>query len=131
MTPKELDDLEIFVLDHVEKIRSKKVISGPEAEQRAGEFLYAVGMISNARRRINDDRILIETQTKVKYAQAIGSAEGKNVTEKKINAECNPDYTDTYEILQRLEGIITYLKTQEKVFENAHIFYRNLYRGAN
>lgn len=125
----DLDELYDFVMGYVDKLPSRQVISSSQAEERASDFLYAMGIISNERRIVNEDRILLETQVAALYAKAIADAEGKNVTEKKINAECSEKYTKTKETLNTLDGVITYLKTQERIFENAHIFYRNLYRG--
>lgn len=125
----DLDSLEEFIFEHLDLLPTDQVNSTTEAEKRAAKFLYAVGIISVNRKRVSDDMIAVKTQESVLYSQAIKDAEGKNVTEKKINAEVNQDYIRAREVKEKMDNILNYLKTQEKVFENAHIFYRNLYRG--
>jgi hypothetical protein len=124
-----IENIEEFVWSYVSKLAPESVISKSEANKRASEFLYAAAIISCEKKRISDELISVESANRVIYASTFARQSDKNVTEKKLKAEADPEFIEVREMLETLENNINYLKTQEKVFENAHVFYRNLYRG--
>lgn len=103
-------------------------ISAEEARNRASDFLYAIALISAERLEISKVIAQIKSLVAVEFEAACDkySKEEKiKVTEKKIKAEADKEYQSAREELEILESNISFLKTHEKIFENAHIFYRN------
>lgn len=108
-----------------------KSLSFPEAERRAGEFLAAMAAITNYRHIFSEDRIKFTTIQSVVYAEELSKGTAKTVTENKVTVEASPAYTEAREALERIENDINYLKAFYEVFNNAHIFYRNMAKGDN
>lgn len=120
-------DIEKFVNKYIDILRPEGIITKKEADERAADFLYAVAILATERRKLVEEKISLESANKVVYANVFGKSEGK-VTDKKIIAESNEDFIAVREGLESLDNNINYLKTMEKVFENAHIYFRNLHR---
>lgn len=108
-----------------------KSLSFPEAERRAGEFLSAMASITNYRHIFSEERIKFTTIQSVVYAEELSEGTAKTVTENKVTVEASPAYTEARESLERIENDINYLKAFYEVFNNAHIFYRNMAKGDN
>ncbi len=106
-------------------------ISYTEAERRAGEFLAAMASITNMKHDFSDEKIkLLSIQTAV-YAQEMSKGTAKTVTENKMMAEASIEYTKAREELEKIENDISYLKAYFDIFNNAHIFYRNMAKSDN
>jgi len=100
-----------------------------EAEKRAGLFLEAMAEITNLRHEFSSIKIKeLSTQTAV-YAQELAKGTAKTMTENKVTAEASKEYTEAREALERSENDLTYLKAYYDIFQNAHIFYRNVSKG--
>lgn len=110
-------------------LATDKAVSEREAERRAGAFLEVQAHIVNGIDTLSDDKIKAVSLQAAIYAQLMARDSTKGVTEKKINVEAAPDYISARENLEHVENDLTYLKTYFKIFENAHIFYRNLAKG--
>lgn len=106
-------------------------LSMPEAERRASEFLSAQATIANWRHILSDDKVrLMSVQTAV-YAEQMHKGTAKTVTENKLVAEASEEYTRAREEYERMENDLSYLKAYAEIFQNAHIFYRNMAKGDN
>ena len=106
-----------------------KSISLPEAEKRAGQFLYALAYITDERFNLGDAKIKALSVQSAVYAEVLAAGEAKTITENKIAAEANPAYIGAREELEIVENQLTFLKAYYEIFNNAHIFYRNMAKG--
>lgn len=124
----ELEHIEELVLSYIDKIRPDGIISEKEAKERAADFLYAVAILSTEKRKIIDEKIILDTHQRVLYTTGYNECGAKNVTDKKMEAEVNQDYIRAREGFESAEAAVKYLSKMEDTFNNAHIFYRNLYK---
>lgn len=103
-----------------------KSISIPELERRAGEFLSAMATLASWKHAFAEDKIrLVSVQTAV-YAEQLSKGTAKTITENKITAEATPEYLEAREGLERIENDINYLKAYMEIFNNGHLFYRQM-----
>jgi len=119
-------------IDDVQKLLpTTKTLTFAESERRAGEFLHAMAYLTDAKHTLNQDKIkLMSVQTAV-YAELLANGNLKTVTENKVQAEAAPSYMTAREDYENVENDIGYLKTYYDIFNNAHIFYRNMAKGEN
>lgn len=104
-------------------------VSYTEAEKRAGAFLEAMALVTEFRHMLSQEKIrALSTQTAV-YAQELVKGTGKTMTENKIAAEASGEYTKAREDLEGLDNDLSYLKAHYEIFQNAHVFYRNVAKG--
>lgn len=104
-------------------------LSTIESERRAGEFLGAMAYITNLRHILSKDKIrLLSVQTAV-YAEQLSKGTAKTMTENKVTAEASIEYMESREELENAENDLSYLKAYYEIFNNAHVFYRNLAKG--
>lgn len=124
-----MKEIKDFIEKYTALIPVNKSISIPEAERRAGEFLTALATITDWRHAFSEDKIrLLSVQTAV-YAEELGKGTAKTVTENKMTAEASPAYTEAREAYERIENDIAYLKAYYEIFNNAHLFYRQMAKG--
>lgn len=95
-----------------------------DAAPRAGRFLVRVAVLTDFLRDVEDDSPRYQTQVNMTYAQAILQAGGKNITEKKVEAEANPEYNKALEEQGKHESMRNWVKNHIKNFDNAHVMYR-------
>lgn len=120
MTFEEINEL---VLEHVKMISISKKSLG-EAIERAAEFLVVTAILVDYKRELEIDKTKLTTLQEAKYSQSIKGAEGKTITEKKISVAEDTDYTDVREQVEEIEAGISWAKSYIKIFENAHLTYR-------
>lgn len=118
-----IQQIKQLIDEHVEKIavNSKSLAN---ARQLAGEFLIAQSVLATFLKDFDDDKSKLMTMEKATYAQTVKSVEGKNVTEKKINVEADPTYANSREAVEKLDHLRDYIRTHMKIFENAHLLFR-------
>lgn len=104
-------------------------VSTVEAERRAGEFLHAQATISNWRHMLGDEKIKLTSIQTATYASEMSRGTAKTVTENKLTAEASAEYTKAREDLERIENDLSYLKAYYDIFQNGHVFYRQLSKG--
>lgn len=124
----EFEDVKQYVDEHVDLIVFGKD-SMRESMERASKFLVVISILSEFRLSLERRKAQDITLREALYHKAINAAEGKNVTEKKIEAEANPEYTTGRESVENLDAQISWAKTNIDIFNNAHILYRNLAKG--
>ena len=121
-----MNDMKDFIEKYKALLPVGTSISYTEAEKRAGEFLYAMAIITDWRHEFTKEKIkLISFQT-VTYAQELCKGTAKTMTENKVVAEASEAYIASREDLEGSENDILYLKTYYEIFHNAHIFFRQL-----
>lgn len=121
------EDLRLKIQEHLELIKysSRSIKDAPE---RATQFLIMVAVLSDEKRSCEEDMAKLSTLTSASYAQAIGHSTSKQVTEKKIEAEQDTNYTTMREALEICQAKISWLKTYINIFDNAHLTYRQFSR---
>jgi hypothetical protein len=120
-------DVEEIVSAHIDMITLTNAALS-QGRERAAKFLTVQAVLSNHLLNLEQARAKASTMVEASYAQSIFKASGKNVTENKITASADPDYTSNREGLEELDAEINWTKTHMKIFENAHILYRNITR---
>lgn len=131
MIPDELKTFEfnagVLVEDHLELITiDAKSIA--DAKSRAAKFLVAMSVLSTFLKKLEDDMARATTMKEATYAQGIAMIEGNKITEKKIEVNNNKNYTDAREFNERLEAFRYWIKTHIKIFEQAHLLFRQVGR---
>src|SRR5690242_13928669 len=91
-----LEQIETLVEKGVQEI-AVTASSLADAAPRAGRFLTRVAVLTDYLRQLEEESPKHLTLTNAAYAQAIKAAEGKNITEKKVEAEANTIYTTILE----------------------------------
>lgn len=119
----DLTQIQNLINEHVELI-TFNATSLANARELSSKFLIAQSVLATFLKDFEDDRAKVKTLCEVQYAQCLKMAEGKNVTEKKVEVQANPQYTSARESLEKVEAIRDYIKVHMKVFENAHLAYR-------
>lgn len=126
-----MHEMKEFIEKYTELLPVGTSLSYTEYERRAGLFLEAIAGITNLKHLFTADKIrLLSTQTAI-YAQQMSKGTAKTVTENKLAAEASEEYTRAREDLEQIDNDINYLKAYYDIFQNAHVFYRNLAKGEN
>ena len=100
-----------------------------EATTRSSDFLVASSILTHYLKETQEEIAKAEAETDASYAHAIQSQEGNKITEKKIGASTNVDYTRAKLKLAELEATRDWIKGFIRIFDNAHITYRQLQRS--
>jgi len=126
-----MNEFKVHLQQFIELLPVNKSISAPEAERRAGQFLQVCAEITERRHFLSEDKIKLSTLQSVVYAEELSKATGKTVTENKVTVEAARAYTDAREALEFIENDINYLKAMYDIFNNGHLFYRNMAKEYN
>lgn len=122
-----IEDIETLIADHLDLI----VIDARgllEARERAAKFLVAQAILARFLKDFENEKAKVVTMREASYSQCVRYAQGKNITEKKIEVDANPEYTFTREAVEKLDSIRDYIKTHMKIFDNAHLMFRQYSR---
>lgn len=106
-----------------------KFLPPTEAEKRASDFLVACAHVTNHRHDLGNTKIEAVSLERAVYGAVVSNADSKKVTEQRIMAEADKDYQTARENLEQVDNDMTYLKTYYEIFNNAHIFYRQMAKG--
>lgn len=118
-----LDEIKKLIKEHVKLIEiSPEGIK--DAGNRCTKFLTVVAILTNYKYKLDCNRAKVVTVMEALYADAMDEALGKTITEKKTNTARNKNYTTAREQLEQLDAQINWIKTYQKIFENAHLVYR-------
>lgn len=121
------DQLRTKIAEHVELIK----FSGSalrEASDRASKFLIMIAILADQKRECEEDKAKLTTLVSATFHNALGKSGGKGVTEKKLEAETDTEYTTFREALEQCEAKISWIRTYIDVFNNAHLTYRQMAR---
>jgi hypothetical protein len=124
-------DLKTFIEKYAALLPVGTSISFTDAERRASEFLTAQATITDFRHLLTTERIKCLTVQTAVFAQQMSKGAGKTVTQDKLNAEASDEYIHAREDLENIENDLAYLRAYYDIFNNAHIFYRNMAKGEN
>lgn len=122
-----LADVELLITDTVSLIAVTSM-SLSEAKPRASRFLIVNSLLSTFLRELEEELPKYQTMVDAEYAQACRIVEGKNITEKKINIDVVPEYTKARENKEQLEALREWVKNHIKIFDHAHLMYRQYSR---
>lgn len=122
-----LQDVQKIINDHIELVEVNAK-SMADAANRAAKFLVAQSILASFLKGFEDDKTKLESARLAQYAQSIRCTEGKNITEKKVYVEADPGYAATRELVEQIETIHSYIKTHMKIFDNAHVMFRQMSR---
>jgi hypothetical protein len=126
-----MKEIKEFIVKYSELLPVGKSVSFTEAERRAGEFLSAQASITEYRHVLNEEKIRLLTAQTATFAEEMSKGTSKTVTENKMHAEASASYIAAREELERLENDLSYLKAYYDIFQNAHVFYRQMAKGEN
>lgn len=97
-----------------------------DAIQRSTKFLMVIAVLAEHRMELERKKAKATTLRELEYSRSITVAEGKNVTEKKVSAEANPQYSEQREVVEDIEAEISWVKTNIEVFMAASVTYRQM-----
>lgn len=120
---KTVPDLEQYVDETVDLIPMDN-LPASEIRSRAGRFLVACAILVNRHREVEEACAKAETLENTYLSQAIQLSQGKNITEKKSDAQANPHYTSAKEAREILDAERHWVKSYVDIFNNAHLFFR-------
>jgi predicted MPP superfamily phosphohydrolase len=123
-----IEQIEGIIERGVEEIAVNKH-SLADAPAIAGRFLTRVAVLTDALRGLEEELPKHQTLENAQYNTAINNAVGKGITEKKVEAEANPVYRNQVEAKEIMEAKRTWVRNYIKIFENAHIMYRQYSRN--
>lgn len=120
-------DLEKIVSEHIDliEISATALASGKD---RAAKFLVMEAILVNHLKTLEEGKAQLATLTNASYAQAMLMADGKNVTENKAKAENDPHYAQVREASEMIDAEINWVKNHMKIFDNAHVMFRQYTR---
>lgn len=121
-----MSDFKLMIEEYAKLLPVGTSISYVEAERRASEFLVAMAKVTDLKHIFSKEKIAQLSLQTATYANEMSKGTSKTVTENKLNAEASEAYTLAREALEEIENDIAYLKTYYEIFNNAHIFFRNL-----
>lgn len=115
--------VEDFVDQHLDliKVDAKSLAASRE---RAAQFLVAQAILANHVKSLEEARATLSSLVEARYANAIRITDGKNITEKKTFVAENAEYVEVREQLENLDAECNWTKTHMKIFENAHVLFR-------
>jgi len=108
---------------HIDKVPYENVTED-EAKDRSTAFLVMLAILTDEKRACEEDKSKLVTMSSASYAQALARSGAKQVTEKKVEAEQDGNYTHMREALEECEAKISWLRSYMNIFENAHVTYR-------
>lgn len=124
-----MNEIQTFVEKYSKLLPTGGSLSIPESERRAGEFLHALATITNWRHLLAEDKIRLTSVQTATYASEMAKGTAKTVTENKLAAEASEEYIKAREDLERIENDLAYLKAYYEIFNNGHLFYRQMAKG--
>lgn len=95
-----------------------------EARERCNLFLVAMAQLTNYHRKLEDHIAKLKTLETCELHDAFNNSEGKNATAQKDAAKTVPAYIQARENLEMAQAKETWIKSNLKIFENAHITFR-------
>lgn len=121
------EDIEGVVERGIEEI-AVNAASLVDAKPRAGRMLTRVAVLTGYLRGLEEELPKLQTLVSAQYALAIQQASGKNITEKKVEAEATQCYSDAVEKKAELDAQRDWTKNFIRIFDNAHIMFRQYSR---
>lgn len=122
-----LDQVQNIIAEHVELITlDAKGLA--EAGLRASKFLVVSSILSTYLKDLETELGKLDANLEASFAQASKTSGGKNVTEKKLDAQMDPEVLKLAHAKSQMDALRTWLRTHIKIFENSHVMYRQFSR---
>lgn len=109
----------------------ERSISTQVAEQRASEFLVIMAFIAEWKLEISEDKIEKDSVASAVFADELAKCKGDKITENKKLVEASSAYAEAREASEVNKVQLSYLSTYYEIFQNSHLFYRQMARGDN
>lgn len=119
-----IDNIKTYLEELHPLLSCDNVVGTEESRIRAGKFLEAQYQIGVATHSLTSELFKLKSLDTAIYAKLVNADQAKNVTEKKLNAESNPEYQTIHERVEQIDSDLLYLKTMLHVFDQGHVFYR-------
>lgn len=127
-----MKDVQEKLEKYVEMLRVDRAMLTPsEAEHRAGELLYINAHLSNWRYLYTNEKIKAQSMEQAVYASVLSRLAVKKITESKILVEADPEYQKAREKVESLDNDLNYFRHYQEIFNNGHIFFRQLSNTLN
>ena len=117
------EQIQGLVDEHLEMILSESR-SPYEAQDKARKFLVIQSLLASYFKDVEEQFIKLQTVQDAMYSQSIRCIDGKNITEKKVFVSEDPAYVKSREELETQDALKNWVKTHIKIFENAHLSFR-------
>ena len=124
-------DIKAYIEKYQKLLPLNNSISFTEAEKRASMFLDVMATITEWRHALSEGKIKSLSVQNAVYAEELGKCTGSTITGNKVIVEASEAYTAAREEFEMTENDLSYLKAYFDIFNNAHIFYRNMAKGEN
>lgn len=99
-----------------------------EAGIRSSKFLVICSILATYLKQLETELGKVDANTAAIFGQAIKNALGKNITEKKTEASMDPEVLKIAYMKSSLDAQRTWIRTHIRIFENAHVMYRQFSR---
>jgi len=115
-----------LILKGKEALLRERTFSPYDMEERASGLLMVNAEIAQVVHAFEDRKVELKTLQECMLKESMDESVGKTVVERKLSAECNKKYISAREQYELLEADLSELKTLSKIFENAHIMWRQI-----
>ena len=85
--------------------------------------------ITDWRHILSEEKIKFLTVQTAVYSEELSKGTAKTMTENKVTAEASESYSSARESLESIENDLSYLRAYYDIFNNAHVFYRQMAKG--
>lgn len=119
-----IDDIKVYLEELKPLLNCDNVVGEEEHKIRAGKFLSAQYEIAVTTHTLTSELFKRKSFESCVFANLLNKDQAKNVTEKKHNAEANPEYQEVHERIEEIESNLFLLKTMAQVYRDAHVFHR-------
>lgn len=99
-----------------------------EAKERAAKFLQVSAILLACLKETEIQLTKTRSVLDATYAQVMLETTGSKITEKKVLMEANPAYMKAREDHEQTEATREWIKNYTRLFDNAHILYRQYAR---
>lgn len=120
------NEVKQYIEKYAAMLPTQKSISTVESERRAGEFLSVQAYIADLRHILSEEKIKLLSVQTATYAEQLSKCSGKTITENKVTVEASEEYIRAREELESIENDLSYLRAYSDIFQNAHVFYRQM-----
>jgi hypothetical protein len=103
-----------------------KAIAG--ARDRAAKFLVIQSVLATYMKDLDVEKAKFSSVVDMQYSQALRTTDGKTITEKKVHVAENAEYVKYKDSLAELDAQRDWVKTHIKIFDNAHLTFRQYSR---
>lgn len=121
----EFKELQKEIKEYMKLLPNHKT-SHADAEDRASNFLIIQGLLCEEVLELELEYNELHAYGKMKFNEAMQYSDAKNAEGRKAQAEAYPDYNDNVKIEKDIKAMIIYLKTNLSIFNDAHLFCRNI-----